>query len=86
MPELCRFDGIRIRMYTDDHNPPHFHVIYSEYNASFGVASLEKIEGDLPRRIERRVRKWASKHKPELEENWHLIQSGCPSRPIESTE
>ena len=26
MPEICRFFGIVIRMFYDDHNPPHFHV------------------------------------------------------------
>ena len=26
MPELSRFHGIRITMYADDHNPPHFHA------------------------------------------------------------
>ena len=25
MPEICRFLGIVISMYFDEHNPPHFH-------------------------------------------------------------
>jgi len=29
MPELSRFYGIVIKMYYNDHNPPHFHVEYS---------------------------------------------------------
>jgi len=29
MPELCRFYGIVIRMYYDDHLPPHFHAVYA---------------------------------------------------------
>lgn len=28
MPEICRFFGIVITMFGDDHNPPHFHVRY----------------------------------------------------------
>ena len=28
MPEVSRFFGIMIRMYFDEHNPPHFHAIY----------------------------------------------------------
>jgi hypothetical protein len=28
VPEISRFLGIVIRMYFDDHAPPHFHVIY----------------------------------------------------------
>ena len=29
MPEISLFYGIRITMYYDDHNPPHFHVEYN---------------------------------------------------------
>jgi hypothetical protein len=31
MPEVCRFFGIVIRMYFDEHNPPHFHAIYGDW-------------------------------------------------------
>ena len=31
MPTLSIFFGIVIRMYFDDHPPPHFHAIYGEY-------------------------------------------------------
>ena len=27
MPEICGFYGIVIRMYCDDHEPPHFHAL-----------------------------------------------------------
>ena len=30
MPEICRFYGIVIRMYYDEHNPPHFHAEYGD--------------------------------------------------------
>ena len=29
MPEVSRFFGILIRLYFDDHQPPHFHAIYA---------------------------------------------------------
>lgn len=34
MPELCRFRGIIVRMYPDDHPNPHFHAKYGEFNAA----------------------------------------------------
>ena len=40
MPELCRFAGMIIKMlYKDNvqHNKPHVHVFYGEYEASVGV-------------------------------------------------
>jgi hypothetical protein len=30
MPEISRFLGIIIKMFFDDHNPPHFHAEYGE--------------------------------------------------------
>ena len=40
VPELCRFYNIVIKMlYSDNsqHNRPHFHVYYAEFEASVGV-------------------------------------------------
>jgi hypothetical protein len=28
MPEICRFYGIIIQMFFNDHNPPHFHILW----------------------------------------------------------
>ena len=50
MPTLSIFFGIVIRMYYDDHPPPHFHAIYGEHEAKIGIETLELIEGKLPRR------------------------------------
>lgn len=48
MPEICRFSGIVITMYFDEHNPPHFHVKYNEYRAAVGIEDLNVIAGLLP--------------------------------------
>ena len=37
MPEVSRFFGISVRMYYDDHNPPHFHAIYSGAEIEVGI-------------------------------------------------
>ena len=37
MPEISLFYGIRVTMYYDDHNPPHFHVRYNEYRAIIDI-------------------------------------------------
>ena len=33
MPEICRFYGLVMTMYWNDHQPPHFHVRYGEWQA-----------------------------------------------------
>jgi len=50
MPEISRFFGISIRMYFDDHNPPHFHAIYAGAEAELGIAPLTVLRGRFPRR------------------------------------
>jgi len=47
MPEISRFYGIVIRMYFDDHSPPHFHAFYAEYEAVISIESLAVLNGEL---------------------------------------
>jgi len=75
MPELSRFLGIVVYMYFNDHNPPHFHVEYDEYQASIAINGLGLLEGDLPARVLGYVIEWASMHKQELMNNWNTLQS-----------
>lgn len=35
MPEICRFFGIIIRMFFDEHDPPRFHAEYQGNKAVF---------------------------------------------------
>ncbi len=73
MPEICRFLGIVIRMFFDDHNPPHFHAVYGDYEAVFSIETLQLIKGDMPARVQGLIIEWAALHKKELEENWTLV-------------
>ena len=41
MPEISRFFGIVVKMYWDEHNPPHFHVEYADCNAVINIKTLE---------------------------------------------
>jgi hypothetical protein len=50
MPTISEFFGIVIRMYWDDHPPPHFHALYGEHEAQYAITTLDVINGVLPRR------------------------------------
>ncbi|MCL1473775.1 DUF4160 domain-containing protein [Argonema antarcticum A004/B2] len=58
-------------MFFGDHPPPHFHVIYGEYNALVSIESLEIIEGDLPNRAEKMVLEWGKLYQKELLQMWN---------------
>ncbi len=74
MPTISQFYGIIIRMFFDEHAPPHFHVQYAEYKAVVDIRQLEVTEGKLPRRAQELVLDWAELHQARLLENWVLCE------------
>ncbi len=70
MPELCRFDGIIITMYFNDHAPPHFHASYNNIETLFDLQQGVFIKGALPTRQSRLVLAWYELHKEELLNMW----------------
>lgn len=69
MPELCRFMGIVIRMYRNEHPPAHFHAIHGEHEATYGLDGIP-LQGELPRKQDQLVREWAALHHQELQACW----------------
>ena len=43
MPVISKFYGITIRMYfqQSEHNPPHIHAIYGDWEAAIGIRSKD---------------------------------------------
>lgn len=58
MPEISRFFGIIIKMFFDDHNPPHFHAEYGGDLALIDIPSLAVFSGRLPPRVTGLVIEW----------------------------
>ena len=71
MPVISRFYGIIIKMYFNDHLPPHIHAIYGEYVGMVDINSAQIIEGDLPNRAKKLVLEWTELHKAELMNMWN---------------
>jgi len=82
MPEICRFYGIIIQMFFNDHNPPHFHVVYGDFKAVININD-EIVEGFMPKRALNLVFEWMDLHKTELLANWELAQNGELPKKIE---
>ena len=75
MPVISYFFGIYVRMYYDDHAPPHFHVEYQGHAALIEIATGNLLEGSIPVRAHRIVREWAAERKIELMDNWQRAQA-----------
>ena len=86
MPEVSRFFGIAIRMYFDDHDPPHFHAIYAGNEARVGIAPVVILESNLPNRAASMVIEWAALHQQELMRNWERLRNQQPVEKIAPLE
>jgi hypothetical protein len=83
VPTICTFSGIVIRMFFNDHEPPHIHVLAGGLQARIAIANGEPIDGSLPSRAVRMVREWTELRRAEQEVDWGLAQQRLPLRPIE---
>ncbi len=52
MPVIARFYGMTIKMYLlgKEHNPPHIHALYGDYNGIIDIQTLDMMEGIFPAR------------------------------------
>lgn len=76
MPIVSIFFGIIIRVFHDDHPPPHVHVEYGGYAAVVDIRSGQILGGKLPPRVARLVEEWRGLHRRELERCWAEAQAG----------
>jgi hypothetical protein len=83
MPTISAFYGILIRMFYNDHAPPHFHARYGEFEATIEIGTLAVMEGQLPRRALNLIEEWAIIHKEELLKDWRLCRENTPPARID---
>ena len=83
MPQISYFLGVFIRMFYRDHNPPHFHAIYADFEGIIDIEKNELIGGELPPRVLGIVIEWTAIHQVELMQNWERARQQEPLLDIE---
>jgi len=78
VPTISTFFGIVIRMYYEDHPPPHFHAEYQGQQGKFGFDGSMTVGNIRSRTALRLVREWAELHQSELEANWEKAVAKVP--------
>ena len=53
-----------------EHNPPHVHAYYGEFEATFYIDSGDIYQGEFPKSGAQLVKKFVLKYKKELKEMW----------------
>ena len=78
MTELSRFYGIKVAIHMEvnaQHNIPHVHAKYGEYNASFDFNG-EKLAGDFPNTATNLMKEWILDNLDEVQNSWDKINKG----------
>lgn len=74
--------GIRVTMYYEDHNLPHFHAEYNGNKALVEIDEARVMKGALPSKQLKLVLAWCVLHQDELMQNWELAKDGRPLNEI----
>lgn len=78
MPEICRFLGLVVHMYYDDHEPPHVHIEYQGNKVKLDFQGNVQA-GDLKSRAALRLaREWIDLNSERLKIDWRLAREGKP--------
>ena len=83
MPEISRFYGIVIKMFFDEHHPPHFHALYGDHEVLIDINTFAVFAGQMPPRALGLVIEWATINKDELLRDWERARKQKPLRKIE---
>lgn len=72
MPIIAHFYSILIKMYyiEDEHNPPHIHAKYNEYEGIFNIATSVMTRGNLPKNAKHLVEEFISQYRERLLSMW----------------
>jgi hypothetical protein len=76
MPKIAEVEGISIRMFYNDHPPPHFHAELGDHEVLIAIADLRVIAGAALRSMVRKVLAWARLHQAALALDWARCQDG----------
>jgi hypothetical protein len=82
MPRIASFDGLVVKIYFNDHPPPHVHVYAGRIGhpgvqaARFSIDTGEMIVGKLPSAKITTVTSWCEQHRDALNADWRRARLG----------
>lgn len=63
MPTIKIIESIKVDIYSREHPPPHFHVLYAEYEELIEIETLDTYIGFVPKAQRKKVVEWAKENK-----------------------
>jgi hypothetical protein len=80
VPRIASFDGLVVKLYFNDHPPPHVHVYAGRVGhpgvqaARISIVTGDVIDGQLAPAKVATVRSWCARHRDALRSDWHRTQ------------
>lgn len=68
---VSKVRGLKIEIYSNEHPPPHFHVVSSEVMASFAIANCELLDGTVDSKNLKKIQYWHRHSKRLLVDIWN---------------
>ena len=76
MPVVAIVAGVIIRLYYDDHDPPHFHAIFGSDEMIIRISDKAVLAGTLPISKRRLILEWADENRSALQAAWNHCRVG----------
>ena len=70
MPTPQRFGAVSVRMYADDHWPPHFHIVAPDFQVLVRISDLQVIAGEARPAQIAEVLAWAREYRESPALKW----------------
>lgn len=80
MPRIAGFNGLVVKLYFNDHLPPHVHVYAGRVGhpgvqvARISIDTGDVIDGELAPAKAAAVRNWCERHRDALRSDWQRAQ------------
>ena len=78
MGKLHQIGKIALRVYANDHLPPHFHAVAPDFEALIEIETMMLLRGSLPGRARRAVMEWAARNRGAIAAEWNRINPRFP--------
>ena len=78
MGKLHQIGKVIIRVYANDHLPPHFHAIAPDFEALIDIETLAIIRGSLSRQATKAVMAWAAANRRAISAEWNRVNPRFP--------
>lgn len=78
MGRLHQIANLIIRVYANDHLPPHFHAVTPDCEALIEIETLSILRGSLPRPAREAVIEWSRNNKAAIAAEWNRTNPRFP--------